>query len=160
MIQTGERIPEVTLKRLGDDGIEDVPTADFFKGRKVALFGVPGAYTPTCSQKHLPGFIEHAEQFKAKGVDEVACVSVNDPFVMKEWARASGAEGKVTLLADGNAELAQAMGLDFDGSGAGLGTRCKRFSAVVDDGVVTSLHVEESPGAVNVSGAETLLREI
>jgi len=160
MIQTGERIPEVTLKRLGDDGIEDVPTADFFKGRKVALFGVPGAYTPTCSQKHLPGFIDHAEQFKAKGVDEIACVSVNDPFVMKEWAKASGAEGKVTLLADGNGELTQAMGLAFDGSGVGLGTRCKRFSAVVDDGVVKSLHVEESPGAVNVSGAEKLLQEV
>lgn len=160
MIQVGERIPSVTLRRIKDGGIEEVATSDYFAGRKVALIGVPGAFTPTCSQQHLPGYVDKADDFKAKGVDDIACVSVNDPFVMDAWAKSSGAGDKVTLLADGNGELTKAMGLEFDGSGAGLGLRCKRFAMLVDDGVVKALHVEDSPGALQVSGAESLLAEV
>lgn len=160
MIQVGDKIPEATLRMMGDQGIEEVATGDFFKGKKVALIGVPGAYTPTCSNQHLPGFVEKVKQFKDKGVDEIACMAVNDPFVMKVWGESQGVEGKATLLSDGNAELTKAMGLDFDGSGAGLGTRCKRFSMLVDDGVVKALHVEDSPGSVEVTNADKLLAEL
>jgi len=160
MIQVGDRIPEATLRTLGDQGIEEVKTTDVFGGKKVAFIGVPGAYTPTCSNQHLPGFVDKAGQFKAKGVDEVACMAVNDPFVMKAWGESEGALGTVKLLADGNAELTKAMGLDFDGSGAGLGTRCKRFAMLVDDGVVKALHVEDSPGSVESTNADKLLAEL
>jgi peroxiredoxin len=160
MIKVGDKIPSATLRRMNDSGIEEVQTSDYFAGRTIAMIGVPGAFTPTCSQQHLPGYIEKATDFKSKGVDEIACLSVNDPFVMQEWSKASGAEGKVTLLADGNGEFTKAMGLEFDGSGAGLGTRSKRFAMIVEDGVVKSLHVEDSPGALQVTGAEKLIEEI
>lgn len=160
MIEVGNKIPEATLKRLGESGLEDVNTKDLFSGRKVVLFGVPGAYTPTCSRQHLPGYVQHAEEFRNKGVDAIACMAVNDPFVMKAWGESQGADNKVTLLSDGNAELTKAMGLEFDGSGAGLGVRSKRFAMLVDDGVVKALHVEDSPGVVERTGAEKLLEEI
>ena len=160
MIKVGDELPEATLRKLGRDGIDEVTTADFFKGRKVALIGVPGAYTPTCSNEHLPGFVDKAKQFQDNGVDEVACVSVNDPFVLKAWGEHSNVGDKVTLLSDGNAELTQKMGLEFDGSGAGLGTRSKRFAMLVDDGVVKALNVEDSPGSVEVTGADKLLAEL
>lgn len=160
MIQVGERVPSVILKRMGENGIEDVATEEFFKGRKVALIGVPGAFTPTCSQQHLPSYVEKAGDLKAKGVDEIACLAVNDPFVMKEWAKASAVDDKVTLLSDGNAEFTKAANFEFDGSAVGLGMRCKRFSMLVDDGVVKALHVEDSPGAMEVTGADKLLAEL
>lgn len=160
MIKVGDKIPSATLRRMNDSGIEEVQTSDYFAGRKIAMIGVPGAFTPTCSQQHLPGYIEKSADFKSKGVDEIACLSVNDPFVMQEWGKASSAEGKVTLLADGNGEFTKAMGLEFDGSGAGLGTRSKRFAMIVEDGVVKSLHVEDSPGALQVTGAEKLIEEV
>jgi peroxiredoxin len=160
MIKVGDELPEATLRKLGQDGIDAVTTSDFFKGRKVALIGVPGAYTPTCSNEHLPGFVEKAKQFEDKGVDAIACMSVNDPFVLKAWGEHSNVGDKVTLLSDGNAELTQKMGLEFDGSGAGLGTRCKRFAMLVDDGVVKALNVEDSPGSVEVTNADKLLAEL
>ncbi|MBK1696069.1 peroxiredoxin [Rhodovibrio salinarum] len=160
MIKVGDELPDATLRKLGQDGIDEVTAKDFFKGRKVALIGVPGAYTPTCSNEHLPGFVEKAKQFHDKGVDEVACMSVNDPFVLKAWGEHSNVGDSVTLLSDGNAELTQKMGLEFDGSGAGLGTRCKRFAMLVDNGVVKALNVEDSPGSVEVTNADKLLAEL
>lgn len=160
MIQVGDKLPDATLRKLGDQGIEEVGVSDFFKGKKVAFIGVPGAYTPTCSNQHLPGFVQKVNEFKQKGVDEIACMSVNDPFVLRAWGESQGVDGKATLLSDGNADLTKAMGLDFDGSGAGLGTRSKRFSMLVDDGVVKALHVEDSPGSVEVTNADKLLADL
>lgn len=156
-ISEGARIPSVTLKQFGDGGFADVSTDDLLAGRKVVLFGVPGAYTPACSGQHLPGYIAKADAFKAKGVDAIVCVAVNDPFVMKKWGEDLGATGKVTLLPDGNGELTKAMGLGFDGSGFGLGTRCMRFAAIVEDGVVKKLAVENAPPEVTVSSADAIL---
>ena len=158
-IQAGDRIPSATLLKATPDGPEPIDTASYFAGRKVALFSVPGAFTPTCSVKHLPGFIERADEFRDKGVDEVACVAVNDPFVMQAWAQSSGAEGKVTMLADGNGDFAEALGLTMDGSKFGLGKRGSRWSAIVEDGVVRELNVEE-PGAFKVSSAEFMLGQL
>lgn len=160
MITVGDPIPEATLKQLTDDGIDDVPTRDFFAGRKVVLVGVPGAFTPTCAQQHLPDYVDRAQTFFDRGVDEIACMAVNDPFVMREWGKSAGADGKVTMLSDGNAELTKAMGLEFDGSQVGLGTRCKRFVAFVDDGRVKILEVEDNPSGVTVSGAKHLLERM
>ncbi len=157
-IKVGDRIPSVTLKRLGADGLEDVKTDEYFKGKKVVVFSVPGAYTPTCSNTHLPGYVQEADAIRGKGVDDVACLSVNDPFVMKAWGAALDPDGKIGLLPDGNGELTQALGLEMDGSGAGLGTRGKRFSMVVDDGVVKQLEVEEDARAVTVSGADVCVK--
>ena len=151
-IQVGEKIPEVTLKWLTPSGMAEVKTSDLFKGRKVVLFSVPGAYTPTCSKEHLPGFVGRADEIKAKGVDDIVCLAVNDPFVMQAWGNEQGAEGKVTMLPDWNGQLTTALGLTQDISGAGLGVRGKRFSMLVADGVVESLDVEEGKG-VTVSGA-------
>ncbi|MFW6051403.1 MAG: peroxiredoxin [Myxococcota bacterium] len=159
-IKVGDKVPSVTLKRLGDGGMEDVRTDDLFGGKKVVLFSVPGAFTPTCSNTHLPGFVAKADELKAKGVDEIVCLAVNDPFVMKAWGDAHGAQGKVTMLPDGNGELTRKLGLEMDGSGAGLGTRGKRFSMLVEDGVVKSLDVEEKASEVTVSGAEACLRAL
>lgn len=153
-IQKGDKIPEVTLKKLGESGMEDINTAEYLAGRKVVIFGVPGAFTPTCAQKHLPGYVGEAEIIKAKGVDEIICLSVNDPFVMQHWGSISGAEGKVTMLPDGNGELTKAMGLEMDGSGFGLGSRSQRFSMVVEDGVVTDIEIEPNAGEVELSGAQ------
>ena len=158
MIQVGDRIPSLTLLKAGADGPEPVETDSFFAGRKVALFSVPGAFTPTCSARHLPGFVEKAEEFASRGVDEIACVAVNDAFVMQAWAQQSGAENKVTMLSDGNGELAQAMGLTMDGSKFGMGTRGQRWSAIVEDNVVTSLNIEETAGKADISGADNILK--
>ncbi|MDX1710381.1 MAG: peroxiredoxin [Rhodovibrionaceae bacterium] len=159
-IQIGDRIPSVKLKHLTAEGMEEVSTDDLFAGKKVVMFGLPGAYTPTCSAKHMPGFIDKLDALKDKGVDAVLCLSVNDPFVMKAWGEDQGASGKVDLLPDGNAELTKAMGLDFDGSGAGLGTRSKRFAMVVEDGVVKHVAVEDAPGGMEVSSAEKVLEAL
>jgi peroxiredoxin len=158
-IKVGDRLPHATLTRASPEGPQPVDTDSYFAGRKVALFSVPGAFTPTCSARHLPGFIEKADELKAKGVDEVACVSVNDAFVLQAWAASAGAEGKVTMLADGNGDFAEALGLAADFSKFGMGKRGQRWSAIVDDGVVTELNVEE-PGAFSVSSAEFLLGQL
>ena len=158
-IQVGDRIPSATLLKATAEGPEPVDTDSYFAGRKVALFSVPGAFTPTCSARHLPGFVDRAEEFRDKGVDEIACVSVNDAFVMQAWSQSSGADGKVTMLADGNGTFAKAVGLEMDGSGFGLGTRGKRYSMVVNDGVVEQLNVE-APGAFEVSSADYLLGKL
>jgi peroxiredoxin len=158
-IQVGDRIPSATLMKATAEGPQPVTTDDYFAGRKIALFSVPGAFTPTCSARHLPGFVERADELKGKGVDEVACVAVNDAFVMGAWGQQAGAEGKVTMLADGNGDFAEALGLTMDGSKFGLGKRGSRWSAIVDDGVVSELNVEE-PGAFNVSSAEYLSAQL
>ena len=152
-IQVGEKIPAVTLK---ETSMQDITTLDLFGGRKLVVFAVPGAFTPTCSEQHLPGFIDKADEIKAKGVDEIVCISVNDAFVMGAWGKDRGAGDKVRLLADGNGDFAKALGLDFDGSGIGFGTRCQRFAMVVDDGVVSMVAVEK-PMKFEVSSAEAVL---
>ena len=157
-IKTGDRLPQATLTKVTPDGPEPVDTQSYFAGRKVALFSVPGAFTPTCSAKHLPGFIEKKEELKAKGIDEIACTAVNDFFVMSNWAKQSGAEG-ITMLADGNGEFAKALGLTMDAGKFGMGTRGQRFSMLVDDGVVKELNVEV-PGEFRVSSAEHLLGQL
>ena len=158
-IQVGDRIPEATLLKATAEGPQPVSTADYFAGRKVALFSVPGAFTPTCSVKHLPGFVDRADELKARGLDEVACVAVNDAFVMQAWGSQSGADGKVTMLADGNGVFARALGLTMDASKFGMGERGQRWSAIIDDGIVASLNVEE-PGAFSVSSADFMLNQI
>ena len=158
-IQVGDRIPSATLLKATPEGPQPVGTDDYFAGRKVALFAVPGAFTPTCSARHLPGFVEKADELAARGVDEVACIAVNDAFVLQAWARDAGAEGKVTMLADGNGEFSKALGLTMDASKFGMGTRSQRFSAIVEDGVVKQLNVE-APGAFSVSSAEFMLGQL
>ena len=151
-------VPDVKLIEVGQDGNEPVQTAEYFKGKKVALFSVPGAFTPTCSAKHLPGFVQKAAELKAKGVDEIVCTAVNDAFVMKAWGAASGS-ADVTMLADGNGDLVKALDLTMDGSGFGMGTRGQRFALVVNDGVVEQVHVE-APGEFKVSAAEYVLEQL
>jgi peroxiredoxin len=142
------------------DGPAAKTTDDIFKGRKVVLVAVPGAFTPTCDRNHLPGYVKHADEIRAKGIDAIAVTAVNDVFVLGAWAKSTGADGKVEMLADGNAEFARALGLAFDGSGFGLGTRSQRYSMVVEDGVVKSLNVEDTPSKADVSGAENLLKQL
>ena len=156
-IKVGDKLPSVKVKHLTATGMAELSTDDLFKGKKVVLFAVPGAFTPTCSKTHLPGYVSSADKLKAKGVDEIVCLSVNDPFVMNAWAEQAGAQGKITMLPDHDAELTKALGLDLDARGAGLGTRAKRFSMVVENGVVKSLDVEENPSAVSVSGADACM---
>lgn len=158
-IKVGDKIPSATLNIMTAEGPGPVATDEYFAGRKVALFSVPGAFTPTCSAKHLPGFVENADSILAKGVDEIACMSVNDVFVMDAWGKNAGVDGKVTMLADGNALFAKALGLEMDASGFGMGLRSKRFSMIVEDGVVTELNLEE-PGAFQVSSAEHMLAQL
>ena len=158
-IKVGDRIPDTTFMKATANGPEPVESADFFKGRKVALFSVPGAFTPTCSAKHLPGFVDNAAQLKAKGVDEIACTAVNDAFVMGAWSKSANADGKVTMLGDGSGDFAKALGLEMDGTKFGLGMRGQRFSMVVDDGVVKELNVE-APGEFKVSSAEYLMEQL
>ena len=158
-IKVGDKIPSATLMEMRDGSPKPVKTDEFFAGKKVAMFALPGAFTPTCSAKHLPGFIQHAEEFKAKGVDVIACLSVNDAFVMGAWGKAQEADGKVVMLADGNGEFSKALGLEMDASKFGMGTRSQRYSMLVDNGVVKQLNVEE-PGAFAVSSAEHLLKHL
>lgn len=158
-IKVGDRIPSVTFAKATENGPEGVTSDEFFAGRKVALFSVPGAFTPTCSAKHLPGFKEKSEELKAKGVDSIVCVSVNDVFVMKAWGKDQGIDGEVLLIADGNGDFTKAIGLDFDGSKFGMGPRSQRYSLVAKDGVVTQLHVEDA-GQFKVSSAEYLLEQL
>ena len=158
-IKVGDRIPSVTFAKATENGPEGVSSDDFFKGRKVALFSVPGAFTPTCSARHLPGFVDKAEELKAKGVDEIACTAVNDAFVLGAWKSSSNAGDTVTMLADGNADFVREAGLTMDGTKFGMGTRGQRFSMLVNDGVVEQLNVE-APGEFNVSSAEHLLAQM
>jgi peroxiredoxin len=152
-IQVGDKIPSVKLKRTD---MSDVTTDEIFGGKKVVLFAVPGAFTPTCSAKHLPSFVEKADEIKAKGVDEIVCTSVNDAFVMDAWGKDRGVGDKVTLVADGNADFAKALGLEMDGTGIGFGTRAQRFALIAEDGVVKHLAVEE-PMKFEVSDADSIL---
>jgi peroxiredoxin len=155
-IQVGDRIPSATLRYKTDEGIQEITTDEIFGGKKVVLFSLPGAFTPTCSAKHLPGFVEKAGEIKGKGVDSIICMSVNDAFVMDAWGKDQKVGDKVQLLADGNGDFAKALGLELDATGVGLGIRAQRFAMVVEDGTVTTLNVEE-PGAFEVSSAESML---
>ena len=157
-IAKGASLPDVKLTKVAADGNSPVQTGDYFKGRKVALFSVPGAFTPTCSAKHLPGFVGNAAALKAKGVDEIVCTAVNDPFVMGAWAARDG-DPAVTMLADGNGDFAKAVGLELDLTGGGLGHRGQRFSMVINDGVVEQLNIE-GPGEFKVSTAEYMLEQL
>jgi len=157
-IQAGDRIPDSTLSVMTSDGPGQVTTAELFGGKRVVLFSVPGAFTPTCSAKHLPGFVDHADEILSKGVDEIACMSVNDVFVMNAWGKSAHAD-KISMLADGNGDFAQALGLEMDASGFGMGQRSQRFALIADDGVVTKLFVE-GPGEFRVSSAEHVISEL
>ncbi|MBV2142575.1 peroxiredoxin [Falsochrobactrum sp. TDYN1] len=159
-IKVGDRLPEATFKVKTADGVKDMTADEVFKGKKVVLFAVPGAFTPTCNLNHLPGYLENRDAILAKGVDQIAVVAVNDPFVMGAWAEASGGEGKILFLADGSADFARAAGLDLDLSGGGLGVRSKRYSAIIEDGVVKALNIEEQPGQAVTSSASALLEQL
>ncbi len=154
-IQAGDKIPRCTLKIMGEKGPTDITTDEIFAGKKVVLFAVPGAFTPGCSLTHLPGYVVNADKIKAKGVDTIACMAVNDAFVMDAWGKAQNAE-ELLMLADGNGDFTAALGLELDGRGFGLGQRSQRFAMIVEDGKVTHLNVEPGPG-VDVSSAETIL---
>lgn len=154
-IKIGDTVPAIMLKRLGENGIEELDFADYIKGKKVVVFGTPGAFTPACAQKHLPGYVMKADQLREEGVDEIICVSVNDPFVMKHWGEISNATGKVTMMPDWNAQFVEALGLTMDASGAGMGKRAQRFMMIVNDGVVRDLQVEEKGSDVLLSSAES-----
>jgi glutaredoxin/glutathione-dependent peroxiredoxin len=156
-IQVGDKLPAAKLRRLTPDGIREVSVSDLTAGKKMVLFAVPGAFTPTCSERHLPGFIEQAGALKAKGIEKIACVAVNDPFVLDAWAKSKNVGDKVELYSDGNGEFTRAIGLDFDGSGFGLGTRSRRYAMVVDDGTVKTLLVEEVPSQAEASSASAIL---
>lgn len=159
-IQVGDKIPEATFTVMTADGPVQRASKDIFPGRKVVLVAVPGAFTPTCSMNHLPGYIRNAETLKAKGVEEILVTSVNDAFVMGAWEKSSGADGKVTFLADGSADFAKALGLTLDLTERGLGMRSKRYSMVVEDGVVKSLNIEPNPGEADTSGADALIAKL
>jgi glutaredoxin/glutathione-dependent peroxiredoxin len=159
-ISVGDKVPDVEVKTMGADGApQTVKTGEVLGKGKVVLFAVPGAFTPGCSKIHLPGYVQHGDELKAKGVSTIACIAVNDPWVMQAWADAQGASGKIVMLADGNAEFTKAMGLSADLSVAGLGVRSQRYAAVIDDGVITELEVEPSPG-VSVSACEAMLAKV
>ncbi len=156
-IQVGDKLPSAKLRRLTPEGIKEVTTDQLTGGKKVVLFAVPGAFTPTCSERHLPGFIEQAGALKAKGVDTIACVAVNDAFVLDAWGKAKNVGDTIEIYSDGNGEFTKAIGLDFDGSGFGLGTRSRRYAMVVDDGRVKTLLVEEVPSQAEASSASAIL---
>ncbi len=161
MISTGEMLPDATLTQMGAEGPEEVRISDKTAGRKVVIFAVPGAFTPTCHSAHVPSFMRTKDQFDAKGVDEIICISVNDPFVMKAWGEATGAtEAGLTLLGDAASEFTKAIGMDFDAPPAGLLARSQRYAMLVEDGKVTALNLEESPGACEISAGEGLLEVI
>jgi peroxiredoxin len=157
-IQVGERLPDVPIAIAGTDGPQPTTSGEYFKGKKVALFAVPGAFTPTCSARHLPSYVKKAQELKGQGVDEIACISVNDPFVMGAWNKADGSED-ITMLADGNGDFAEATGLVMDGSKFGMGKRSQRYSMIVNDGIVEQLNVE-APGEYRASSAEYLLDQL
>ena len=157
-IKVGDRLPEAKFRVMGAEGPAWKTTDEVFKGKKVVLFAVPGAFTPTCHKNHLPGFVQQAEKIKGKGIDTIAVTGVNDVFVMDAWKKASGADGKVEFLADGSGKFASALGLTVDLGERGLGTRSQRYSMVVEDGVVKALNIEDTPGKADVSGAENLLK--
>ena len=157
-IQVGDRIPDSSLSVMTSEGPSQLTTADLFGNKRVVLFSVPGAFTPTCSAKHLPGFVDHADEILSKGVDEIACMSVNDVFVMNAWGKSANAD-KITMLADGNGDFAKALGLEMDASGFGMGQRSQRFALIADDGVVSKLFIE-GPGEFRVSSAEHVISEL
>lgn len=158
-IKAGERMPAGTLKRMTKDGPKDLSTDELFKGKLVVLFSVPGAFTPTCDAKHLPGFVQLADQIRAKGADTIACMAVNDVFVMNAWGKASAVGDRILMLADGNGEYARALGLELDAKGHGMGTRGQRFAIIARDGVATHVNVE-APGQFKVSAAEYVLGQL
>jgi peroxiredoxin len=157
-IQVGERLPDVPLSIGGPDGPQPTTSGEYFRGKKVALFAVPGAFTPTCSARHLPSYVEKAQELKGQGIDEIACISVNDPFVMSAWGERDGSED-ITMIADGNGQFTDAVGLAFDGSKFGMGHRSQRYSMIVNDGVVEQLNVE-APGEYRASSAEHMLDQL
>lgn len=159
-ILVGDKLPEMTLKVMGEDGPANVESQSLFAGKKIVLFAVPGAFTPTCTLNHLPGYIENYDAISAKGVDDIAVVAVNDPFVVGAWAEQSGGKGKIHFLADWDAAFTKQLGMEIDLGVAGLGVRSKRYSMIVEDGTVTALNVEESPGEADVSGAAALLGQL
>jgi peroxiredoxin len=159
-IKVGEKLPNTTFRVMTAEGPKPKTTDEVFKGKKVALFAVPGAFTPTCTNLHMPSFLNNIAAIKAKGVDTVAVTAVNDPFVMKAWAEKTGGDGKIDFLADGSAEFAKAIDMSLDASGNGLGIRSKRYSMLVEDGVVKKLNIEEAPGKCEVSGGQTLLGQL
>ena len=159
-IKVGDKLPNTTFRVMTAEGPKPKTTDEVFKGRKVALFAVPGAFTPTCSNLHMPSFLNNIDAFKKKGVDAIAVTSVNDAFVMKEWAKASGADGKIDFLADGSADFAKGVDMVLDATAGGLGIRSKRYSMLVDDGVVKQLNVEDAPGKCDISGGQALLGQI
>jgi peroxiredoxin len=158
-IQVGDRLPSATLTTMTAEGPKPITTSELCEGKKVVLFAVPGAFTPTCSVQHLPGYVDNAQSLKDKGVDTVACVSVNDPFVMGAWGKDREVGEDLMMLSDGNGDFTAAIGLEMDGSGFGLGTRSQRYAMIIDDGVVSTLNVESGPG-LDVSSAETILSEL
>lgn len=159
-ISIGDRLPQATFKETTSDGLEEVTTADVFGGKKVVLFAVPGAFTPTCSMNHLPGFLDNRDAILAKGVDEIAVVAVNDVFVMGAWAKTTGGEGRIRFLSDGAASFTKAIGMDDDLTERGLGVRSKRYAAIIEDGVVKTLNVEDAPGKAEVSSATGILQAL
>jgi peroxiredoxin len=159
-IQVGDQLPPATFRVMTEDGPAARTTDDVFKGRKVVLVAVPGAFTPTCDRNHLPGYVKRADEILASGIDAIAVTAANDVFVLTAWAKSTGAEGKIEMLADGNADFAKALGLSFDGSGFGLGTRSQRYSMVVEDGTVTALNVEDAPGKADISGADNMMTQL
>jgi glutaredoxin/glutathione-dependent peroxiredoxin len=156
-LKVGDKLPSITLKTMAADGPKNVTTDELFTGKKAILFALPGAFTPTCSARHVPGFVDHYDAIKAKGVDLIACLSVNDAFVMGAWGKDQKADGKVLMLADGNGEFTKAVGLVMDGTGFGMGMRSQRYAAIVKNGVVTHLNVETAPG-LDVSSAESIMK--
>src|SRR5579859_4363644 len=158
-IKAGDRMPAGTFKRMTQEGPKDLSSEELFKGKRVVLFSVPGAFTPTCDAKHLPGFVQLADQIRAKGVDTIACMAVNDVFVMNAWGKSSGVGDKVLMLADGNGDYARALGLELDGTRFGMGKRGQRFAVIAKDGVATNVYVEE-PGQFKVSAAEHILGQL
>ena len=160
-IQVGDPLPQSTFRVMTPDGPKPKTTDDVFKGRKVVLVAVPGAFTPTCHRNHLPGYVQNASAIKAKGVDAIVVTAVNDVFVMDAWAKASGAgEGQIEFISDGNGDFAKALGLTMDGAGFGLGTRSQRYAMVVEDGIVRSINLEDAPGKADISGADNLLKSL
>jgi peroxiredoxin len=158
-IKVGDKVPSATLRYLSPEGPKEITTDELFRGKRVALFAVPGAFTPTCSQRHLPGYVDKAAEIKAKGIDTIACVSVNDAFVMGAWGKDQKTEGKVTMLADGSGDFTRAVDLELDATRNGLGKRSQRYSMLVDNGVVKALHIE-APGKFEVSDADTMLKDL